>query len=407
MRQRRILSCAYVNGACLPTCLPRRVGTSLAPRMKRLNVLIVPDKFKGTLSAGGAAEAIARGWRKGRPQDHLVLLPMSDGGDGFGEVISGLLNARPQSISAIDAAHRPCAIQWWWAPESRTAIIESAKIIGLAMLPPKEFHPYALDTAGLGAIIPALAAAGAKRCLAGIGGSATNDGGFGLARTLGWEFLDRSGHPIEQWTALEKLARLRAPRRRRWFKELRVAVDVRNRLLGPRGATRVYGPQKGLQPEDIGRAERCLGRLARVVRRHFGHDFARQPGSGAAGGLGFGFLAFLGASLEPGFELFARQAALDRHLRRAALVITGEGSIDPSTLMGKGVGQIARQCRKLNIPCIGLAGVVHERVGVGAPPAFRQTRALTELTSLEKAKAQPARWLERLAQRVAGEICPL
>ena len=383
---------------------PARVAQVVCSR--RLSVLIVPDKFKGTLSAGRAAEAIARGWRKARPEDCLVLLPMSDGGDGFGEVISGLLNARLQTISAIDAAHRPCAAHWWWQPETRTAIVESAKIIGLAMLPPKQFHPYALDTAGLGAIFPALAAAGAKRCLAGIGGSATNDGGFGLARALGWEFLDRRGRPLEQWTALDKLARLRAPRRRRWFKELRVAVDVQNRLLGPRGATRVYGPQKGLQPEDFDRAEHCLGCLARVVRRQFGHDFAREPGAGAAGGLGFGLLAFLGAGLEPGFELFARQAGLERHLRRADVVITGEGSIDPSTLMGKGVGQIARRCRKLNLPCIGLAGVVHDRASAVAPRAFTQMRALTELTSLEKARAQPVRWLERLAQRVAGEIRP-
>jgi glycerate kinase len=223
---------------------------------------------------------------------------------------------------------------------------------------------------------------------------------------LGWEFLDRRGRPLEQWTALDKLARLRAPRRRRWFKELRVAVDVQNRLLGPRGATRVYGPQKGLQPEDFDRAEHCLGCLARVVRRQFGHDFAREPGAGAAGGLGFGLLAFLGAGLEPGFELFARQAGLERHLRRADVVITGEGSIDPSTLMGKGVGQIARRCRKLNLPCIGLAGVVHDRASAVAPRAFTQMRALTELTSLEKARAQPVRWLERLAQRVAGEIRP-
>jgi glycerate kinase len=367
-------------------------------------ILIIPDKFKGTLSAGAAAEAIARGWGKARPQDPLMLLPMSDGGDGFGEVISGLLGARLQTISAIDAAHRPCAAQWWWEPRSRAAIIESAKVIGLAMLPFREFHPFALDTAGLGAMIAALAAAGARRCLAGIGGSATNDGGFGLARALGWEFLDRAGSPIEQWTGLDKLARLRAPRRRRWFNELRVAVDVRNPLLGPRGATRVYGPQKCLQPEDFGRAERCLGRLARVVRQQFDHDFAREPGAGAAGGLGFGLAAFLGARLEPGFELFARQAGLARQLRRANLVITGEGSIDPSTLMGKGVGQLARQCRKLDIPCIALAGIVHDRLSGRSPHGFAQLRALTELTSLEKAKAQPACWLERLAQRVAGEM---
>ncbi|MGA2864247.1 MAG: glycerate kinase [Verrucomicrobiota bacterium] len=367
-----------------------------------LNVLILPDKFKGTLGAGAAAQAIARGWRKARPQDRLALLPMSDGGDGFGEVISGLLKAQLQTIGTVDAAHRPCAADWWWEPATRTAIIESAKVIGLAMLPPGQFHPFALDTAGLGAMVRALAAAGAKRCLIGVGGSATNDGGFGLARALGWEFLDRRGHGIEQWTRLHTLARLRAPPRRRWFKQLRVAVDVDNRLLGPRGATRVYGPQKGLLAGDFANAERCLRRLARVASVEFGRDFAREPGAGAAGGLGFGLLAFLGGRLEPGFELFARQAALERHLRRADLVITGEGSLDPSSLMGKGVGRVGQQCRKLNIPCIGLAGVVHD--GLKARRAFTQARALTELASLEQAKAQPAWWLERLAQRVAGEL---
>jgi glycerate kinase len=158
-----------------------------------MKVLIVPDKFKGTLTAAAAAAAIARGWRSGRPNDSLDLLPMSDGGDGFGEVTSKLLRARLQRAEAIDAAHRPCVAKWWWEPRTRTAIIESAGVIGLAMLPPKRFHPFELDTLGLGAVVQAAAQRGARRCLMGIGGSATNDGGFGLARALGWVFLDESG----------------------------------------------------------------------------------------------------------------------------------------------------------------------------------------------------------------------
>ncbi len=227
---------------------------------------------------------------------------MSDGGDGFGEVISALLKASIQNVKTVDAAHRPCVARWWWEPHTRTAIIESAAVIGLAMLPPKRFHPFQLDTLGLGAVVRAAAKKGARRCLMGIGGSATNDGGFGLARALGWEFLDRKGELIERWTGLQQLERIRAPRRRRWFSEFVVATDVQNRLLGQRGATRVYGPQKGLRPQDFTLAERCLGRLARVVKTQFGRDFAREPGTGAAGGLGFGLLAFLGAELRPGFE---------------------------------------------------------------------------------------------------------
>jgi glycerate kinase len=235
----------------------------------------------------------------------------------------------------------------------------------------------------------------------GIGGSATNDGGFGLARALGWEFLDREGEPIEQWTGLGQLARIRVPKRRRWFKGVVVATDVRNRLLGLRGATRVYGPQKGLRPQDFTLAELCLGRLARVVKEQFGRDFAREQGAGAAGGLGLGLLAFLGAELQPGFDLFSRHAALERQLRAADLVVTGEGAIDRSTLMGKGVGQVAQRCRRLKIPCIGLAGTVSANFGSGT--SFTRVHSLTELTAIAQAKAKPAYWLERLARKAAAE----
>ncbi len=367
-----------------------------------LRVLIIPDKFKGTLTAPAAAEAIARGWRKARPEDFLDLLPMSDGGDGFGEVTSALLRAGRQRVKTVDAAHRPCLARWWWEPRSATAIIESAGVIGLAMLPPGRFHPFQLDTRGLASVVRVAVKQGATRCLMGIGGSATNDGGFGLARALGWEFLDRHGELIEDWAGLQRLDRIQAPRRRRWFAHCLVATDVSNPLLGPRGATRVYGPQKGLRGRDFAPAERCLGRLARVVKQKFGRDFAGEPGAGAAGGLGFGLMAFLGAELKPGFALFARQAALERHLRAADLVITGEGAIDRSTLMGKGVGQVAMRCGELNIPCIGLAGVVS--LHPGKENIFVQTRALAELTSVRQAQAQPARWLERLAQRVARSV---
>jgi glycerate kinase len=288
---------------------------------------------------------------------------------------------------------------WWWEPGTKTAIIESAAIIGLAMLPPGRFHPFELDTFGLGAVIQAALAKGARRCLIGIGGSATNDGGFGVARALGWKFLDRNANPIEQWTGLDRLAGIQAPLTRRRLGQWVVAVDVQNPLLGPRGATRVYGPQKGLRSRDFARAERCLGRLAAVAGKDFGRDLARMPGAGAAGGLGFGLLTFLGARLEPGFDLFARQALLERYLRSADLVIVGEGALDSSTFMGKGVGRIATRCRQRGIPCIALAGLVSP--DAGKRRLFTRTHALTELTAVGEAKANPAYWLERLAARAA------
>ncbi len=374
-----------------------------------LKVLIVPDKFKGTLTAHEAAAAMARGWRRGRPGDEAELLPMSDGGDGFGEVMSEILGARVQTVKTVDAAHRPCRAHWWWEPKSRTAIIESAEVVGLAKLPAKKFHPFKLDTFGLGAVIQAAAAKGADRCLIGIGGSATNDGGFGVARARGWEFLDRTGKPITSWTRLHTLATAHAPRRRKWFKDFIVAVDVQNPLLGARGCTRIYGPQKGLTPANFPFAERCLADLAKVATSSVlpGHPligsnggrFANEPGAGAAGGLGFGLRCFAGARLRPGFELFARMAELRRRLRSADLVITGEGAIDDSSLMGKGVGEVAHWCRKLKIPCIGLAGMVTAR----SESDFAAKHGLTDLTTVSEAKRRPAFWLEKLAERTARE----
>lgn len=365
-----------------------------------LKVLIAPDKFKGTLTAHAAAEAIARGWRKARPADQLDLLPISDGGDGFGEILCGLLGARPQRLKTVDAAGSPLAATWWWEPKSRTAIIESARIVGLALLPPRKFHPFQLDTRGLATAFAAAARKGARRCLVGIGGSATNDGGFGVARALGWQFLNQQNEAIETWIELHSLASIREPKTR-LFREVLVAVDVQNRLLGARGCSRIYGPQKGLRPEDFPTAEKCLRRLAAVARRQFNRDFATEPGSGAAGGLGFGLSAFAGARLIPGFDLLARHAQLEQHLRAADLVITGEGALDKSTLMGKGVGELASRCKKRKLPCVGLGGRVDDRAQLRR--LFATARGITEITTPEKAQAQAGRYLEQLAELIARE----
>ena len=367
-----------------------------------LNVLVVPDKFKGTLTAAAAAEAIAAGWRTARPQDALELLPMSDGGDGFGEVMSRLLGAERCWVDTVDAAHQPRQASWWWDARTRTAVLESAQVVGLALLPPGKYHPFNLDTFGLGRAFQAAAEAGAVRCLIGIGGSATNDGGFGLAKSLGWQFLDGKGSAIEAWTQLAGLALVVAPKNAPGARDVVVAVDVDNPLLGERGASRVYGPQKGLREVDFPLAESCLERLAKVAKTHFGQDFSAEPGAGAAGGLGFGLRSFLGARLESGFELFARHANLESRLRASQLVITGEGSIDASTLMGKGVGQVARWCHQFGVPCLGLAGGAELERNQGG---FREVFSLAPgLTDAADAKARPGYWLARLAGQIAKDF---
>jgi glycerate 2-kinase len=366
-----------------------------------LNVLIAPDKFKGTLTAHAAANAIARGWRLARPADHMVPFPISDGGDGFGELVGASLAATTETVRTVDAAHQPCTAEWWWEPKSRTAIIEAARVNGLARLPAGKYHPFDLDTFGLGTLIESAQAKGALRCLVGIGGSATNDGGFGLARSLGWSFFNARGAEIERWTDLPSLSRCQPPPNARWPKEVLVAVDVQNPFLGPTGCSRIYGPQKGLREQDFDLAERCLGRLAEVMERQFHREIASEPGTGAAGGLGFGLRSFLGARLIPGFGLFAEQTGLKARLSAADLVVTGEGAIDSSTLMGKGVGELALLCRQAKKPCLGLGGVVPDREA--AAKVFTRTYALTpDLTDRETALAKAEGSLARLAEKAAA-----
>ncbi len=360
-------------------------------------ILIVPDKFKGSLTARQAAEAIARGWRKARPKDSLDLLPMSDGGDGFGEVLSGLLGARRRSAMTLDAAHRPLRCVWWWA-KADTAIIESAKVNGLAMLAENGFHPFQLDTFGLGKVLRAADKAGARKCVIGVGGSATNDSGFGLARALGWKFCGHGGEELHEWWQLSALQEIRAPSTPLRLR-LVVGVDVRNPLLGPTGCSRVYGPQKGLRSEDLDLTEKCLARLAAVLHERHKLGDANAPGAGAAGGLGFGLSAFAGARIESGFDLFARYAQLEKRIRAADIVITGEGAMDEQTRMGKGVGQIARCCASRGVPCVGLAGVVEK--SVRESELFTHAHALTEVADLPRAHSEAARCLERLSEETA------
>jgi glycerate kinase len=364
-------------------------------------ILIVPDKFKGSLSALEAAEAIARGWAAACPEDTLTLLPMSDGGDGFGPVMAGALGLEEQLVDVVNAAGQARPAAWWFDSESGQAVVETAQSNGLALLPRGRFHPFGLDTCGVGQLLLAAGQSGAAHCLTGIGGSATNDGGFGMARALGWVFRDESGKVIEQWTRLDGLALIESPTSRAW-PSLKVASDVQNRLLGVDGATWVYGPQKGMRPEDFAKADACLGRLATVTAETLGSDFSLTPGSGAAGGLGFGLMAFAGATIESGFEVFAKATDLEAKVGQADFVVTAEGAIDEQTLMGKGTGQVAVFCRRLGKPSIGLAGQLALRqseVEPGKRLFWRLAALVPDLACESEAMANAASHLEQLAKR--------
>ena len=368
-------------------------------------ILIVPDKFKGSLPALEAAGAIARGWSAACPGDTLTLLPMSDGGDGFGLVMASALGLEERAAKTVDAAGQPRQAAWWLDANSGRTVVETAQSNGLALLPSGRFHPFDLDTRGVGGLLLAAGQAGATQCLAGIGGSATNDGGFGLARALGWVFRDEHGKAIERWIELDSLASIKTPTERAW-PSVTVASDVQNPLLGIDGATSVYGPQKGMRPRDFAKADASLGRLAKVAAETLGSDFSATPGAGAAGGLGFGLMAFAEATIESGFDVFAKATGLETKIGEADFVVTAEGAIDEQTLMGKGTGQIAALCRRLGKPCIGLAGQLALSQAEGDPGEalfWRLAAMVPDLAGKTEAMADAATHLERLAKR-EGEL---
>lgn len=367
--------------------------------MDSLKVLIAPDKFKGTLTALQAALAIKRGWKRMHPRDEVAVLPVSDGGDGFGEVMSCLLNCRSLRIKALNAAHEPCLTKYWYNKGNSIAIVESARVIGLAMLPPGKYHPFELDTHGLGVILKKIAEKKPQRLIIGLGGSATNDGGFGMVRALGFKFLNRNGDEIQKWTELVNLKTIILPKHPINFKEVIAAVDVKNYLLGAKGASRIYGPQKGLKPEDIPFAEKNLKQLTRVFRQTFNHDPSKVPGAGAAGGLGYALMAFLNAKVESGFEIFSRFSDLEEKIKRADVVITGEGSFDRSSLMGKGVGEIAKLCRKYKKPCIMLAG--KSAVTTEIKKYFAIISSMVEVCGEKMAMERPTESLEKISESAA------
>ncbi|MEN9677585.1 MAG: hypothetical protein RIS76_3481 [Verrucomicrobiota bacterium] len=370
-----------------------------------LRVLVAPDKFKGTLTAQQAAGAIVNGWWGARPQDEMEMLPMSDGGDGFGEIIAGLIGATECVTATVDAANRPIGARWWWHPEMKLAVIEAAQSIGLAMLPPNRYHPFELDTRGLGPLIQAAVAAGAQTILLGIGGSATNDGGFGLARSLGWRFFDDRDLPIEKWVKLNKLTRWLPPIDPILGVDFVVAVDVENVMLGLNGCTRIFGPQKGILMTQFAIAEAALERMSSKASELHGYDVAADPGSGAAGGLGFGLRSFFNARLEPGFEIFARHSRIDEKLSKADLILTGEGMIDKQTLMGKGTGRLAQRCHALGKRCVGFAGMIEGAAKTQmADRLFHSVHPISPImTNPNDAKREAMMWLERLAHKVAND----
>jgi glycerate kinase len=344
------------------------------PKMK---ILIAPDKFKGALSAREAADNIAAGLGDILPDAKIDIVPMADGGEGTAEVISSALGGSWTKCKARDPLGRQIEARYGWIDNQELAVMEMSEAAGMRRLQPSERNVDLASTFGVGEMISDASRRGAQQIIIGLGGSATNDGGFGMARGLGFRFLDSDSNEIQEIPDLTLLARISpsppsSPSGRGSpeavgegnagliFAKIVAAADVRNPLLGENGATRVFGPQKGVTPDRIERFERALTRLADVVAEQFGFDYRDEPGAGAAGGLGFGLMSFCGARIRPGFDVVAESVGLESKVKDVDVVITGEGSLDRQTLEGKTPAGVAMLARKLGKPVYAMVGRASE-----------------------------------------------
>lgn len=367
-----------------------------------MRVLIAPQEFKGSLSADEAAAAIASGIRAIHPGWVLDSLPMSDGGPGLLDAMRRAVKADTMAAIVHDALGRRVLGRYLRVRASGEVILEAAQANGLLHLKPEELDAVNADSEGVGELILEAAAKRPNRIVAGVGGSATTDGGAGMARALGARFLDMAGKELPSGGgALDRLERIewRRPSALEGIHFV-VGTDVTNPLCGEFGAARVYAPQKGASPQQVELLEAALFRYAQIVRRQLGVDLANMPGAGAAGGLAGGLVAFLGAEIRSGFDLVAETTGLEERMAAADLVVTGEGRFDSQSLQGKVTGRVIELAERLGKPVVVFAG---QTLGV---PAFDVRTLLSVEPDENVALANAAPALKRLARKWAESPAP-
>lgn len=381
--------------------LPTTAGLRHSPFTK---IVVATDSLKGSLSSVRACAALARGISRVLPQAQIIQVPLADGGEGTVEALCSVLSGELVTRTVCGPLGDPVDAAFGWVPDQGLAVIEMAAAAGLPLVPPERRNPLLTTTYGVGELIRASLDLGASEILLGIGGSATNDGGAGMAQALGARLLDARGQPIGRGGgALADLASIDMsemdPRVRRTC--FLVASDVRNPLCGAQGTSAVYGPQKGATPKMVQVLDANLRRFAEILRCDLGKDVLDAPGAGAAGGLGAGALAFLGAAIRPGIEVVLEAVGFEERIRGADLVITGEGAIDAQTVHGKAPVGVARAAKKLGIPVIAVAGTLGEGYeavyGAGIDAVYC---ILDRPMSLEEAMARAEELLESAAARL-------
>ncbi len=324
-----------------------------------LKVIVAPNSFKGSLSASQAAAAIARGVREARPDADVVEIPVADGGEGTVEALVSARKGIYRSVEVEGPLGDPVQATCGLIDDGRTGVVELASASGLTLIPTEKRDPRKASTYGFGQLLEAVRKQAVVSIIAGIGGSATNDGGAGMAQALGYRLLDAGGRDLPRGgAALAQLERIDASGFDPAWRSVRVMVasDVMNPLTGPQGATYIYGPQKGADEKAVRELDQALARLAEIIERDLGKRVADVPGAGAAGGAGAGLIAFLDARLVPGAPLVVEASGFDQALPGAGLVITGEGRVDGQTAFGKAPGEVAKRAHAVGIPTLLLAG---------------------------------------------------
>jgi glycerate kinase len=324
-----------------------------------MKVVVAPNAFKGSLTASEAAAAISRGVHQAFPDAQTVEVPVADGGDGTVEALVSAHRGEYRTVEVEGPLGDPVHATYGLIDGGRTGVVELASASGLTLISTDRRDPQRASTYGFGQLLKAVRAAGVEQIIAGIGGSATNDGGAGLAQALGYRLMDAAGVELPRGgAALAHLDRIDSSGFDQGWRSVKVMVacDVTNPLTGPLGASAVYGPQKGADAAVIRDLDAALGILAEVIERDLGKRVAELPGAGAAGGAGAGLVAFLDAKLVPGAPLVVEASGFDAKLKGSGLVITGEGQADAQTGYGKAPGEVAKRAKAARIPVLLIAG---------------------------------------------------
>jgi len=373
-----------------------------------MKILIATDSFKDSLSARDVAVALKMGFLKGSPGDAVELLPLADGGEGTVDALVDATHGERIKLQVMDPLMRETGAFYGVTGDGQTAVIEMAAASGLEKLDPSLRNPWITTTYGTGQLIASAMDYGCKKILVGIGGSATNDCGAGMAEALGVKFLDRQGRFIGKGGgALGEVARIDVSGLNPLIPETEflVACDVTNPLTGPEGASAVYGPQKGADPEMVTRLDSNLQHFAGKISEELGKKVELIPGAGAAGGLGAGLIAFLDAKLEKGFDLVAGMLNLEEKIKKSDLVITGEGKIDSQTRFGKTPYGVARLAARFQKPVIAVAGSVDPQAEILYREGITAIFPIIERPmSLEQALQGAREMVERTGERIARTL---